>query len=189
MVGAVVLALVAATAAAHEDLARSDPPGGSVVRTPPSRVTVTFPGELDANGSSITVAGPTGADVTGAGAGVDLDNPDRNTLVAPLAGDLSDGAYTVTWVALSLADGHETSGDFRFTVDPSAVEPASEQVAAPSATVDAVVTSENPTAANDDSSSDGSSNRTIYIVAGIAAAAVLGAVAGGLASAARKKQR
>lgn len=129
-----VVALAAASAVAHEDPAVSDPADGSVVRTPPQKVTITFPGELDAEGSSITVRDPGGNDITADSAGVDLDNPDRNTLVAPLAGDLPDGEYTVEWVALSLADGHETSGDFSFTVDPNAPEEASPVVSAPDST-------------------------------------------------------
>lgn len=131
---ALVLALAAATAVAHEDPAESVPADGSVVRTPPQEVTITFPGELDAEGSSIKVVGPDGQDITADNAGVNLDNPDRNTLVAPLTGDLPDGEYTVEWVALSLADGHETSGDFSFTVDPNAPEEASPVVAAPEST-------------------------------------------------------
>ncbi|HMM43394.1 MAG TPA: copper resistance protein CopC [Thermomicrobiales bacterium] len=170
---ALVLALAAATAVAHEDPAESVPADGSVVRTPPQEVTITFPGELDANGSSIKVVGPGGDDVTADGAGVNLDNPDRNTLVAPLAGDLPDGEYTVEWVALSLADGHETSGDFSFTVDPNAPEEASPVVAAPESTTTPIPVED---VAEDD---DSGISRGALIVGGaavVAALAVVGSV-------------
>lgn len=171
MVMALVLALAAATATAHEDPAESDPADGSVVRTPPEQVTVTFPGELDANGSSITVVGPDGKDITAESAGVDLDNPDRNTLVASLTGDLPDGEYTVEWVALSLADSHETSGDFSFTVDANAPEAASPVVVAPRATTTPIATED--IAGRDDSGV----SRGALIVGAVAVVVALAVVA------------
>jgi len=170
---ALVMALAAATASAHEDPADSIPPDGSVVRTPPREVTITFPGELDAEGSSITVSGPDGDDVTADGAGVDLDNPDRNTLVAPLASDLPDGEYTVEWVALSLADGHETSGDFSFTVDPNAPDEASPVVQAPDATATPIPVED---IAEDDDSGISRGALIVGAVAVVVALAVVGSV-------------
>lgn len=165
------LALVAGTAVAHEDPAQSDPAGGSVVNTLPEQITITFPGELDAEGSSITIRDPDGNDVTSDDAGVDLDNPDRNTLVAPLDGDLPDGEYSVEWVALSLSDGHETSGEFSFTVDPDAPETASPVVAAPESTTTPMEVED---VADDD---DGGISRGALIIGAVAVTVALTVVA------------
>lgn len=185
---ALVLALVAATTAAHEDAAKSDPADGSVIRTLPQHVTITFPGELDANGSSITIVGPDGNNIAATGAGVDLDNPDRNTLVMPLDGALPDGTYTVEWVALSLSDGHETSGSFSFTVDPNAAESASPEASTPAAGTTTGTTPTGAAASADDSQSEDSTSAATYVVVGVAAVAAVGAAAAAVVSGRRRKQ-
>ncbi|HAX24108.1 MAG TPA: transporter, partial [Chloroflexi bacterium] len=64
-----ILALSAATVLAHEAPARSNPADGSVIPTAPAQITITFPGELDATGSSIRVLDPDGKDITPGSAG------------------------------------------------------------------------------------------------------------------------
>ena len=185
-----ILALSAATVLAHEAPARSNPADGSVIPTAPAQITITFPGELDATGSSIRVLDPDGKDITPGSAGLDLENPDRNMLVAPLAGDLPNGRYTVDWVALSLADGHKTTGDFSFTVDPNAPAPTAQSAASPTSATSVGAASANPTASGGDTSGKGSSNAKVYFAIGAVAVVALSAAAASvLAQRARKQSR
>jgi methionine-rich copper-binding protein CopC len=116
---------------AHEEATTSDPPAGSSIHTMPGQVTITFTGEVDPQGSSATVTDASGTEVDSAVGTVDLDNPDRNTIVIPMKPDLPDGTYTVNWTNVSGADGHEETGSFSFTVDANAPESTPPAVIAP----------------------------------------------------------
>jgi methionine-rich copper-binding protein CopC len=98
------------SAAAHVDLVSSTPPAGANLEVAPTRVTLTFDGELDPAGSSFTVTDPQGEEV-GSGT-VDLQVADRNVLDGEVA--ISEpGVYTVAWSVLGV-DGHEIAGSFTF---------------------------------------------------------------------------
>jgi copper transport protein len=98
---------------AHAELSASIPGLGAVVETPPTELRLTFSEPFEPSFSSLDLLDPTGQTVV-ADAG-DPDPADPYTLVAPLP-ELGDGIYTVTWQALSTADGHTTSGTFTFGV-------------------------------------------------------------------------
>jgi copper transport protein len=106
-----VAALVApATALAHTELAASDPASGATLAVPPDVVRITLVGEPEPKLSQIAVFDARGRrQRTGA---VREDGRSLQVSVAGLAG----GVYTVRWQAVSAADGHATSGAFRFGV-------------------------------------------------------------------------
>jgi methionine-rich copper-binding protein CopC len=116
---------------AHEEAATSDPPAGSSIHTMPEQVTITFTGEIDPQGSSATVSDASGTEVNSAVGSVDLENPDRNTIIIPMKPDLPNGTYTVNWTNVSGADGHEETGSFSFMVDADAPESTPPAVIAP----------------------------------------------------------
>ena len=96
---------------AHAVLRHSRPAAGARLTRPPSNLRLTFSEApelaettialLDARGDTVAL-GP-------------LARPERLTIVAPIAGTLSPGDYTVLWHTAA-ADGHATHGRFGFTV-------------------------------------------------------------------------
>ncbi|HEX9108349.1 MAG TPA: copper resistance protein CopC, partial [Longimicrobiales bacterium] len=100
---------------AHAILRHSEPSAGSRLSAPPRELRLTFsePPELaittiellDANGAAVAL----GKIVKG----------DARTIVAPIAGTLPPGDYTIAW-RTAAADGHATHGRFGFTVLPPA---------------------------------------------------------------------
>ncbi|MGZ6313469.1 MAG: copper resistance CopC family protein, partial [Candidatus Limnocylindrales bacterium] len=105
----VALALVgAATAAGHSQLVSSSPGAGQVVPTSPSQLRLIFSEPIEGRYTSLDLLDATGrALLVGAG---HVDPADPNALVADLSDTLSDGAYTVSWRAVSASDGHNTNG-------------------------------------------------------------------------------
>lgn len=108
----VVVLVPASPAAAHAELESTDPIGGAVLDSPPSRVTLAF---------SETVVVPVDAIrvLDGKGARLDTGHPahpeGRSDEVAVELPRLGDGAYIVTWRAIS-ADSHPIHGAFTFRV-------------------------------------------------------------------------
>lgn len=121
-------------------MTKSQPPNGqSVCSGDIKGVTAWFTGELDVKESAITVSGPAGilvqvpdpkatdpyassgdADAKSSGlaeSAVDLNNPDRNSLVAPLRPPLALGVYTVKWKAVDNVDKLPAEGGLSFTVE------------------------------------------------------------------------
>lgn len=105
--------------------------GQSVCSGDIKKITAWFTGELDVKESTITVSGPAGilvqvpdpkakdSDAKSSGpveSAVDLNNPDRNSLVAPLNAPLAPGGYTVKWKAVDTIDKLAEEGSFSFTV-------------------------------------------------------------------------
>lgn len=120
-------------------ITKSQPPNGqSVCSGDIKKVTAWFNGELSLKESSISVSGPAGilvqvpdpkakdpyassvdADAKASGpveSAVDLNNPDRNSLVAPLKPPLAPGVYTVQWKAVDSIDKLPAEGGLSFTV-------------------------------------------------------------------------
>lgn len=134
-----VLWLWPTTLWAHQPaLERNDPPNGaSVCPGDVKRVLARFSAELDVKQSSISVSGPAGLVVqvpskqgekdpyassedsgepAAVESAVDLNNPERNSLVAPLEPPLAAGVYTASWKAVDTVDKLATEGSFSFTV-------------------------------------------------------------------------
>ena len=158
------------TSLAHEETITSNPATDSTIPRPPEQVTVTFTGEVEAEGSSIQVLGPDGETV-GDGGTLDLNNADRNTLVASLPEGLGPGEYTVEWEAVDAEDGDEFAGSFTFTFDPDAAEQVSPVIDQPEGTSEAVETTDV------DADDDGGLGRGALIVGGVAIAVALIVVA------------
>ena len=155
-----------ATTFAHEETITSNPVADSAIPRPPGQVTVTFTGEVEAEGSSSRVLGPEGETI-GDGGTLDLNNADRNTLVASLPENLQPGEYIVEWEAVDAEDGDEFAGSFTFTFDPDAAEQVSPVIDQPGVTPEAVETADD----------DGGLGRGTLIVGGVTIAVALIVVA------------
>ncbi|MFC8370784.1 MULTISPECIES: copper resistance CopC/CopD family protein [unclassified Streptomyces] len=125
LLGALLVLLVlggAAPASAHAALRGSDPEGGSVVKSAPRHLTLTFTESVGLLDDSFRVYGPDNRRVH-------LGEPQHadgasDTARADLPGGLADGTYTVAWRVVS-ADSHPVSGAFTFSIGtPSPTPPA-----------------------------------------------------------------
>ncbi|MFI2427625.1 copper resistance CopC/CopD family protein [Streptomyces sp. NPDC018955] len=125
LLGTVLVLLLlgsAAPASAHAALRGSDPGDGSVVKSAPRHLTLTFTESVGLLEDSFRVYGPDNRRVP-------LGEPRHadgasDTARADLPGGLADGTYTVAWRVVS-ADSHPVSGAFTFSVGaPSPTAPA-----------------------------------------------------------------
>ncbi|HEY5833325.1 copper resistance CopC/CopD family protein [Streptomyces sp.] len=114
--GLVALLLGTATpASAHAALIGTDPGQGSVVRTAPQRVVLTFSEGVLLSDDSLRVLDPGGVNVAvGAPAHVSGKGAAATAAVGLRPG-LADGTYTVAWRAVS-QDSHPVAGAFTFSV-------------------------------------------------------------------------
>lgn len=107
--------LIGPAALAHDALAGTDPPDGSVVDAAPSQVVLTFAAEQAPVGAEVVVTGPDGArwsDGEPVVAG--------RTVTQALRAGLPNGECTVAWRSVA-QDGHPVTGSFTFEVaDPDA---------------------------------------------------------------------
>lgn len=108
----------AAGVGAHAVLRDSIPKGGAILDAPPTEVVIDFSEPPDLGLSEITIVDTEGRAIeTG-----DLERaPGKGNRVRVSLPQIGEGAYTVTWRALSRVDGHLTAGAFSFGVG---VEPA-----------------------------------------------------------------
>ena len=110
----VVLALLslAVAAAAHGVLERTEPRGGTTVKTAPAQVRLQFTGAVEPAYSHVRV-------LDGGGRQVDLGDsrvdPDNRALLRVSLPALPAGRYKVAWRVLSV-DSHVTEGDFTFRI-------------------------------------------------------------------------
>ncbi|MEU1617330.1 copper resistance protein CopC [Streptomyces sp. NPDC005722] len=103
----------AVPASAHAALIGSDPVQGSVVKTAPAQVRLTFSEGVLLSRDAIRVLGPDGrraetGDANDGGRG-------NTTAAVALRPGLGDGTYTVAWKAVS-ADSHPVAGAFTFSI-------------------------------------------------------------------------
>ncbi|MBI4233432.1 MAG: copper resistance protein CopC/CopD [Chloroflexi bacterium] len=112
---------------AHANLVRSSPPAGAVLEQSPQEVRLWFSEPLEPGFSRIQVLDRTGAQVTAEDNRIDPSDP--KVMVLPLK-PLDPGVYTVSWRALSQADGHVTRGFFTFSVGTLLPGEQGQQVAA-----------------------------------------------------------
>ena len=175
LLAAFAVLVTASSARAHDELLGSDPAANATVDALPGEITLTFSGVIagdagasevqatDAAGTSLIDGEPTAQD---------------NVLTQPLSGEAS-GAVTVLWKVVS-SDGHPISGEFSFTVA-GAPAPEPTETTEPSAAPEPTETTATPaptattTPAGDEDSSFG--DVWPWVVFGILAAALLGAVA------------
>ena len=101
------------TAAAHANLASSDPPANSELETAPSRIIIWFTEPVEPALSEIRVLDASGKQVDEGDSAVD----DLNPLAMSVGlSDVPDGTYTVAWRNVSTVDGHRVRGSFVFAV-------------------------------------------------------------------------
>ncbi|MFD7788235.1 copper resistance CopC/CopD family protein [Streptomyces nojiriensis] len=118
-----VLALVAAICAliiggagsafAHAGLSGSDPAEGTVLKTAPKQVTLTFTESVTFADGSLRVLSPENERVNPRPA--QHADGKENTARVDLSDKLPEGTYTVAWRVVS-ADGHPISGAFVFSI-------------------------------------------------------------------------
>jgi copper transport protein len=115
LLAAVLVALLgsASPAAAHAELKSTDPADGSLVKTAPRQVTLTFTEAVTLQSGAIRVFAPNRKEV-GRGQ-ADHAGGRNNTARLALDGDLPQGTFTVSWRAVS-ADSHPIAGAFTFSV-------------------------------------------------------------------------
>jgi methionine-rich copper-binding protein CopC len=109
---AIALAGAPPTAYAHAFLEHADPRVGSVIRSAPPVLTLTYTQGVEGPFCRVTVTGPPGFGGAGPPRAVAGD-PD--TLTVDLKAPAPPGTYVVRWRVLS-ADTHVTEGDFSFQV-------------------------------------------------------------------------
>jgi hypothetical protein len=105
---------VAGQAAAHARLITGTPKAGATVAAP-RQLKLQYSESIVPAASSVTVAGPGGAAV--ATGPLTLDAANKRMVTVPFTGKLGSGAYHVHW-EMKTEDGHQTSGDFTFSVKP-----------------------------------------------------------------------
>jgi methionine-rich copper-binding protein CopC len=94
---------------AHMKVERTEPAANTVVASPPPHVQVFFSEAPDLAVSRMDITGPSDkTKLTG------LHVMDTS-LMAMVAGDMPDGAYTVSWQSAG-PDGHIQKGEFTFSV-------------------------------------------------------------------------
>lgn len=163
----VLSTVVAAPAAAHDELAAVSPEPGAVLETAPDAVELSFTGEILDMGHEVLVTDSEGRSV-GQGP-VELDG---TQVIQPLEETgAEDETYRVVWRVVS-SDGHPIEGTFTYEVgEGSVTEPS-----APSASVPA----EDPAVQAQEAASRGAfGNVPFWLVAAagaVVALAVLGAV-------------
>ena len=119
-------------ASAHAEPERANPPVSGTVPVVPAVVEIWFDEEVVAEGTTIRVIGPGGAEASTGPAELDLFDPNRQHVTVPLSSVLGPGTYTVQWVSLSATDGDEARGGYVFTV--GSASPVAVPAASPAAT-------------------------------------------------------
>jgi copper transport protein len=104
---------VVPSVSAHALLLRSNPQANAVLPQSPAQVELFFSEALEPQLSTIKVLDSNNLVVDVGDVRVDPSDPTRMTVSLH---SLSDGVYTVTWTAVSAADGHQTVGTFPFAI-------------------------------------------------------------------------
>lgn len=117
----VIGGLLPSRAAAHAEFVSSDPAPNAVLPDPPGTLTLTFSEAIDAPSAIVSLIDTRQQAIPGVGA-VSVDAAGTTaTIQLPT---LTPGTYTVGYQVTSAVDGHVTSGNFSFGVDPTGTQPA-----------------------------------------------------------------
>jgi len=116
----VVVIVTGGTALGHAELASSVPAANTSVTASPGQLVLTFTEAIDPANSSLTLLGPDGRPVAGSGR---LQVNGTATTVMERVPTLAPGIYTVNYKVTSAADGHVTTGQFAFLLDPTGTQP------------------------------------------------------------------
>lgn len=109
---AVALVAAAGVASAHARLIMSSPKAGESIAAPKG-LSLHYSEGIVTAGSSVSVSGPGGAAV--ATSPLAVGGQDKRLVIVNFTGPVVHGAYKVHW-HMKTDDGHETDGDFGFTV-------------------------------------------------------------------------
>ncbi|MBV8718692.1 MAG: CopD family protein [Chloroflexi bacterium] len=114
------LGLVPATASAHANLDRADPPPGSQLDQPPTQLHLTFSEAVDGSFSRVQLLNTKGDAVDRGDSHVAPGDP--LSLIVSVPDQLPNGVYTVAWRTLSAVDGHTVNGAYPLIVGPMPAE-------------------------------------------------------------------
>lgn len=179
--------VVAAPAAAHDELIGSSPAADATVDALPSDLELLFSADIatDEGASEIQVTDAAGTDLADGAPTVE-----GNTLTQPLAGPAS-GAVTVLWKVVS-SDGHPISGEFSFIVEgaptPTPTETATPTPTETAAPVETEAPTATPTAIAPDEADSTFGDVWPWVLFGLLAAGIGGAVLYLLLSRARRER-
>jgi methionine-rich copper-binding protein CopC len=120
------------SALAHSEFVSSVPAPNSTVTTAPTTVKATYNAGINPKGSSIAVVGPNGSAADVGDGHVDLNDPNRQTMIVTLKPNLGPGKYTVKWTTVAADDGDTLSDTFTFTI--AAAAPVATTTPKPTAT-------------------------------------------------------
>jgi copper resistance protein C len=105
---------------AHAEYDKSEPPADGVVKTAPTMVMVWFTEGVKKKGTELAVKDASGKQVDKGDTTIVSSDPDHKQVMVSLQPNLPAGKYTVNWKSVSDDDNDEDSGDFAFTINPSA---------------------------------------------------------------------
>lgn len=126
--------LLPATVSAHADLIGATPTPNATLGDPPVEVSISFSEPIDPDTAFIDLLD--GSQVRVQGLGAVSVGADGRVARAALP-DLAPGIYTVTYQVVSTVDGHATTGQFAFRIDPTgAAAPPTVPVTSTSPSVD-----------------------------------------------------
>lgn len=115
LLSAALVVASAAPAGAHAEIREADPERDGVAPTGTEEISITFLA-FDAEGPvSVDVHGPDGAHVTAG----DPEVSARDSVVTVPVRPLEEGVHTVEWTVLSDDGDGESTGTYRFTVEPA----------------------------------------------------------------------
>jgi copper transport protein len=112
--------LAPATASAHANLDRADPPPGTQLDQPPTQLQLQFSEAVDGSFSRVQLLNTKGEAVDHGDSHVVPTDP--LSLAVSVPGDLPNGVYTVAWRTLSAVDGHTVNGAFPLIIGPMPAE-------------------------------------------------------------------
>jgi copper transport protein len=115
-----VTALMPATASAHANLDRADPPPGTQLDQPPRQLQLSFSEPVDGSFSRVQLLNVQ-RDAVDRGDSHVAPN-DTNSLVVSVTDQLPNGVYTVAWRTLSAVDGHTVNGAYPLIIGPMPAE-------------------------------------------------------------------
>jgi hypothetical protein len=109
---ALALAPAAAVSFAHAFLERAVPGAGEAVHTPPRTLALSFTMPIEGANVRVQVFDAAGALIASS---ADRDTVVRSATITMVLPWLAPGVYRVAW-HVDMGQGHETEGDYRFTV-------------------------------------------------------------------------
>lgn len=120
-------------ASAHAEVDKCTPSDGATVASAPAQVVCVMTEEIDPKRSALVVLDASGAQVDKNDSKVDLNDPNRKTLVVSLdPAKIKNGVFTVKWNAVTPDDNGASNGSFKFTIGVAA--PVGQATAAVAAT-------------------------------------------------------